>query len=119
MSSDDHIGFAFGSCEKSIVSRSVMAAVDQLCAATDVPVSLLDALEVPLSESLSALYPLGIHDAKVWVADGRLSVRIGVATASGDTSIDMFGEADALIRSFFDEIERPSDTCIELTASLT
>jgi len=119
MSTDCRVSFTFDSCEESIITRSVLAAVDQLCAATDVEVSLLDALEVPIAEFFSVIYPFGIGDAEVSVDDGRLGVHVGAESDLGESTDDVLGEAADLIQPFFDEIEQPSSTCIRMTASLT
>ena len=119
MSSETRVRFSFGSCEESIVFRAIMAAVDQLSATTDVDVSLLDALEVPLAESFAVLFPFGIDEVDVWVDAGRLGVRVGVRSDVGSDTTAVFGDADDLIRSFFDDIDRLSDTCVRMIANLT
>lgn len=92
---------SFDGCSESIISRVVLALVDQLCADADVDIALLDALEFPLGETLSALHGYGVVAVDVRIAANDLQVEIQLATAVPEPDA-MLGDAAEAVRSFFD-----------------
>lgn len=95
----------FDGCDASIVSRVVMAAVDQLAATADADIALLDALDYPLGETLAALDPNGVNAVDVEVVDDRLQLAVHLAQPPPESELPL-GDAKGVIESFFD-IEYP------------
>lgn len=84
-----------------MIERVVMAAVEQLCAHADVTVELLDALEYPLGETLSAVAELGVAGVDVEVDDGRLILAIRLRTILHEP-LTALGESADLVTAFFE-----------------
>ena len=102
----------FSGCTESIIHRTVLATVDQLSAHADVSIALLEALDFPLEEILTAVVPFGIERVEMTVAEHRLSIAISL-----DAPIEAFdrplGGSSGVVASFFDV--RVSDDARELT----
>lgn len=112
------VRFGFGECEPTLVTRSVVAAVDHLCAVGDIELALLDALEVPIAESLLALHANGIEAIVVKVDGDVLTVQIATRRPSRGESSAVFGAASDLIEPFFDVIWNDDHHVAELRGAI-
>lgn len=110
----------FNGCAPSIVTRIVMAAVDQLAAEVDVDIVLLDALDYPLGEIFDSLDSHGIERVDASIVDGRLSLVIWLETRTDDVlaSLDEFGDFSDIVDSFFDVAATTDPPRVELTGML-
>jgi len=118
VSSVDHdtaVRFRFGDCDRSIVVRSVVTAADHLCGVADISIALLDALEVPLAESLLSLNEWGIEWVIVDVVDDHLTLEVGVRRPLPDDLAEIFGDANEIVDSFF-AIDLRSDALVVVLA---
>lgn len=115
---DTAVRFRFGNCNASIVVRTIVAAADHLCGAANISIALLDALEVPLAESLLALSDSSIESVVVEV-DEHLVLDVRVRRHLPEDLSDIFDEAEEIIESFF-VVERRSDARgVTFTGSLS
>lgn|GEM_PF-2470781 len=112
------VAFTFGACDPSVVIRSVVAAVDHLCGDADVNIGLLDALEVPLAETLLALYPAGIIRTEVAIEDDTLVVGIWCRDALTVEPAELLGVERELVESFFVVEHTGESNSVALTGSL-
>lgn len=115
---ESSVRFRFDDCDESIIVRTIVTAADHLCAAADISIALLDALEVPLSEGLSALHAAGIDVAVVGVSDDRLTLDINTRRALPSDTSEIFGPAFDIVGSFFDIDRDGNHHRIALTGSL-
>ena len=97
----ERVSCTFESCEPSVVERVVGAAVDQLCAENDIDIALLDALEHPLGESLSALAPFGIARVDIEVTSSTLRLDVHLESDIADP-VASLGDTAEVVLSFFD-----------------
>ena len=105
---DAAVRFRFGDCDALIVVRTILTAADHLCAGANISIALLDALEVPLTESLVSLNSSSVASAVVDVVDDELRLEIGVRQPLPEDSTDLFGDAAEIIDAFF-SVDRGSD----------
>lgn len=106
--SDTAVRFRFGECDAVIVVRTILTAADHLCAGANISIALLDALEVPLTESLESLNGSSVESATVDVVDGELRLEIGVRRPLPEGITDLFGDAAEIVDAFF-SVDRSSD----------
>ena len=97
----EHASCSFESCEPSIVERVVVAAVDQLCAQSDIDIALLEALEHPLGESLAALSAFEITRVDIEVDAMVLRVTVHVESDVPEPGVAL-GDAAVDVESFFE-----------------
>lgn len=114
----NNVSFTFRGCDSATVVRSVVAATDHLCALEDITLSLLEAIEIPVGESLVALDRRCVEAAEVSVSDGRLRLVVRVRHDGADSLIDLLGDSSDVVTSFFD-VSQLSDREFELSGSLT
>ena len=111
------IRFAFEHCDPSLISRAVMAAVDQVAAEEDVDIALLEALDYPLGETFEALRSYGIESVDIAIGEGVIRLIVGLATPVSDVH-HILGENIDVVSSFFEVTARPAPACVELSGSL-
>lgn len=111
------VGFVFERCDVSLVSRAVMAAVDQVVAEEDVEIALLEALDYPLGETFEALGSSGIETVDLAIGGGVIRVVVGLATPVSDVG-RVLGEHLDVVSSFFEVTAKSEPACVELSGSL-
>lgn len=111
------VGFVFEQCDVSLISRAVMAAVDQVAAEEDVEIALLDALDYPLGETFEALRSYGIEAVDVEIGGGVIRLVVGLASPVPDV-VWVLGENFDVVSSFFEVTAKSEPACIELSGSL-
>ncbi len=107
----------FDRCSESIISRVVLALVDQLCADADIDITLLDALDYPLGETLAALHEFDVLGVTVGVSGGELHVDIELSRAVSNP-FDLLGDATASVASFFDIRSSADSSIVALVGDL-
>lgn len=108
---------SFEDCSSSMIARVVTALVDQLCADADIDIALLDALDYPLGETLSALHRFGVAGATVTVSLDELYVEIELSNAVSD-AVEFLGTVDAVVGSFFDVMTADEAARVTLVGNL-
>ncbi|WP_420451906.1 hypothetical protein [Ilumatobacter sp.] len=108
----------FGGSDPSLQRRVVMATVDQLCAATDIGIDVLESLEIPLGEVMTTLWPYGIESVVVAVTGGDLHLTIELRTEPALHDRALFADVDGVVEAFFDVESGSSASEIELVGSL-
>lgn len=92
----------FDRCSSSIVYRVVLAVVDQLGAEADADLARLEALDVPLEDSVVALSVREIESAAVTLRADRLVIDLHLRFGDGLMDTAPLGEVTEIVESFFD-----------------
>lgn len=111
------VNCTFDSCTPSIVSRVVVAAIDQLSAAEDVDIVVLDAIGHPVAVSVEALHGHGIEHVAVALVGGVLEITFGLTQVVADTA-SVLGEGNELVSAFFDVATSTDPARVRLTGSM-
>lgn len=106
----------FVGCDPSTIAQVTLAIVDQLGAAVDADMSVLEALDYPLTDGIDALSAAGIDaiEFRVSGTEVRLDAYIGRDPVD---SADAFGDAQDAVETFFD-VSFPDASVVRLVGSV-
>lgn len=106
----------FEDCGPDLIVRVALAVVDQVAAAVDADIGVLEALDYPLTDGIEALSDHGVTMIEVSESDGVLRVDVHVDRAPRDVE-DAFGTASEAVETFFG-VTFPESSVVRLAGAL-
>lgn len=108
----------FDGCDSSMMFRVVLAVVDQLGADADIDLAVLESLDVPLEDCISALTPRGVEAASVRMGDESLTIEMWLVAVDDILDTAPLGDVTELVESFFDVTFADRPPHVRLTVSV-
>lgn len=115
-SGDPVVRCRFDNCDASTILEVTLAVVDQVGAAVDADIAVLEALDYPLSDGIEALFEHDIEMIEVSEVSGVVRVDVHVGRPPTDFR-GAFGDAQDAIETFFD-VTFPHTSVVRMAGSL-
>lgn len=113
---DSVVRCRFDGCDAPTVARVVLAVVDQVAAAADADMAVLEALDYPLTDGIASLSECGIDTIEVRGSDGAVRIDVYVDRVPQDV-VGALGDAQDAVETFFD-VTFPEASVVRMVGSL-